>query len=182
MDLFEKITYTHPSLLHRSNHVVVSTVEKLENESSHWKDKYQSTISNQQDKVDKSLIKNLLIGLIQAFDQKKDNQLQVLRLLSTVLDFDQKECEKVGLSSKPPDRSGDSLAQEFIKFLEKESRPALNTVLPNLLNLGQSNDALDGKPPVRKISRIRKFRLNHISLVLCFFFHKTNCSFSVFSV
>lgn len=136
--------------------MTVPTVEKLEVESTHWKDKYHSTISNQQDKVDKSLIKNLLIGLIQASNQKKDNQLQVLRLLSTVLDFDQKECEKVGLSSKPSDHTGESLAQEFVKFLEKESRPALNTVLPNLLNLGQSNDAQDGKPPVRKISRIRK--------------------------
>ncbi|XP_077283722.1 Golgi microtubule-associated protein [Arctopsyche grandis] len=127
-------------------------VAKLEAESLQWKEKYQNTISNQQDKVDKSLIKNLLIGLIQASNQKKENKLQVLRLLSTVLDFDQRECEKVGLGSKAPDYTGESLAQEFVKFLEKESRPALNTVLPNLLNLGQTSNVHDGKPPVRKIS------------------------------
>lgn len=51
--------------------------------------------SNQADRVDKSLLKNLLIGYIVAPNNDKS---QILKLISSVLDFNQQESDKVGLS------------------------------------------------------------------------------------
>lgn len=45
---------------------------------------------------------------------------QVLRILSTVLDFNQQECSRLGLSKG---QGSDSLAAEFVKFLHDESTP-----------------------------------------------------------
>jgi hypothetical protein len=59
---------------------------------------------------------------------------QVLRILSTVLDFNQQECEKLGLA-----RAGgaaDSLAAEFVKFLQNESRP--RSPPPSMLDLARA--------------------------------------------
>lgn len=50
--------------------------------------------SNQADRVEKSLLKNLLIGYIVATNNDK---MQILKLISSVLDFNQQEYEKVGL-------------------------------------------------------------------------------------
>lgn len=53
------------------------------------------TESKQSDRVDKSLLKNLVIGYIVAPNQDKQ---QLLKLLSSVLDFSQSESDKVGLN------------------------------------------------------------------------------------
>lgn len=53
------------------------------------------TESNQADRVDKSLLKNLLIGYIVAPNNDKP---QILKLISSVLDFNQLESDKVGLN------------------------------------------------------------------------------------
>lgn len=53
------------------------------------------TESNQADRVDKSLLKNLLIGYIVAPNNDKS---QILKLISSVLDFNQQESDKVGLN------------------------------------------------------------------------------------
>lgn len=55
----------------------------------------RDTESNQSDRVDKSLLKNLLIGYVTAPNQDKA---QILKLLSSVLDFNQAESDKVGLN------------------------------------------------------------------------------------
>lgn len=52
--------------------------------------------SNQADRVDKNLLKNLLIGYIVAPNNDKQ---QILRLISSVLDFNQQESNKVGLNN-----------------------------------------------------------------------------------
>lgn len=51
--------------------------------------------TNQADRVDKSLLKNLLIGYIVAPSNDKQ---QILKLISSVLDFNQIESDKVGLN------------------------------------------------------------------------------------
>lgn len=57
--------------------------------------KLHETESNQADRVDKSLLKNLLIGYITAPNNDKS---QILKLISSVLDFNQQESDKVGLN------------------------------------------------------------------------------------
>lgn len=58
-------------------------------------EKLHETESNQADRVDKSLLKNLLIGYIMAPNNDKQ---QILKLISSVLDFNQPESDKVGLN------------------------------------------------------------------------------------
>lgn len=53
------------------------------------------TETNQSDRVDKNLLKNLLIGYIVA---PNNDKAQILKLLSSVLDFNQSESDKVGLN------------------------------------------------------------------------------------
>lgn len=50
---------------------------------------------NQADRVDKSLVKNLFIGYCVAPNNDKP---QILKLISTVLDFNKAESDKVGLN------------------------------------------------------------------------------------
>lgn len=57
--------------------------------------KLHESESNQADRVDKSLLKNLLIGYIMAPNNDKQ---QILKLISSVLDFNQIESDKVGLN------------------------------------------------------------------------------------
>lgn len=57
--------------------------------------KLHESESNQADRVDKSLLKNLLIGYIMA--PNNDKQL-ILKSISSVLDFNQIESDKVGLN------------------------------------------------------------------------------------
>ncbi|XP_045540589.1 thyroid receptor-interacting protein 11 isoform X1 [Papilio machaon] len=95
--------------------------------------RYYNAVSNQQDKVDKNLVKNLIINYVVTGAQNVINKTQVLRILSTVLDFNQQECEKLGLVRSTT--TTDSLAAEFVKFLQNESKP--RPQLP-IMNLAQS--------------------------------------------
>lgn len=52
--------------------------------------------TNQADKVDKMLVKNLLIGYIVSSSNKDKSQ--ILKLISSVLDFNQNETDKVGIT------------------------------------------------------------------------------------
>ncbi|XP_052742860.1 thyroid receptor-interacting protein 11 isoform X2 [Bicyclus anynana] len=94
-------------------------------------ERYYSAISNQQDKVDKNLVKNLVVNYVLTANRNDLNRTQVLRILSTVLDFNQTECEKLGLVRSA--NAGDSLAAEFVKFLHNESRP--RAPLPDMMGL-----------------------------------------------
>ncbi|KPJ01223.1 Thyroid receptor-interacting protein 11 [Papilio xuthus] len=95
--------------------------------------RYYNAVSNQQDKVDKNLVKNLIINYVVTGANSVINKTQVLRILSTVLDFNQQECEKLGLVRSTT--TTDSLAAEFVKFLQNESKP--RPQLP-IMNLAQS--------------------------------------------
>jgi hypothetical protein len=53
--------------------------------------------SSQADKVEKNLVKNLVIGYVSA--PNANDKLQILKLISHVLDLSPPECDKVGLGS-----------------------------------------------------------------------------------
>ncbi|KAF5296375.1 hypothetical protein FQA39_LY12494 [Lamprigera yunnana] len=117
---------------------VMKLQEKLQKTEAGYRE-----LSNQSDgKVDKTLIKNLIVGYISSnvVDQK-----QVLKIIATVLDFNKKESDKVSLNQPQSSSwlssilhpqgmsnsmSHESLSAAFVRFLENESKPK---VLPNLL-------------------------------------------------
>lgn len=99
-------------------------------------------------KIDKSLIKSLLVGFLSSGNSSNWNkdQTQVLKLIATVLDFNQQDHDKVKLNkpqqgswlssilspqSNNSNMSHESLSQAFVKFLENESKPR---VVPSLLS------------------------------------------------
>lgn len=103
-------------------------------------------IASQTDgKVEKSLIKSLIIGFVSSSTLKMTkDQIQILKIIATVLDFSQQDHDKVNLNTQqqaswlssimapqPGNQSmtQESLSQAFIKFLENESKPR---VIPNL--------------------------------------------------
>lgn len=97
-------------------------------------ERYNNTISNQQDKVDKNLVKNLVMNYVMAAAQSAQNRTRVLKILSTVLDFNQQECERLGLARST--NASEGIAAEFVKFLENESKP--RAPLPNMMGLTQT--------------------------------------------
>ncbi|CAH1366397.1 unnamed protein product [Tenebrio molitor] len=102
-------------------------------------------LSNQSDgKVDKSLIKNLIIGFVSTNSNISKDQTQILKIIATVLDFNQQDHDKIDLNKpqqgwlssflSPQTSQGmsqESLSQAFVKFLENESKPRL---VPSLLS------------------------------------------------
>lgn len=73
----------------------IRIVRKAQDKLHATEQKLHETESNQADRVDKSLLKNLLIGYITAPTGDKS---QILKLISSVLDFNQQESDKVGLN------------------------------------------------------------------------------------
>ncbi|XP_048000222.1 thyroid receptor-interacting protein 11-like isoform X2 [Leguminivora glycinivorella] len=118
-------------------------VKTLQTSVGAAEERYYKAISNQQDKVDKNLVKNLVLNFVLTAGNNT-NKTQILRVLSTVLDFNQQECRKLGLEKAPPT---DSLAAEFVKFLQDESKP--RAPLPSMLGLARSST-----PSSRKSSTI----------------------------
>lgn len=125
-------------------------VRTLQTSVAAAEERYYNAISNQQDKVDKNLVKNLVINYVMTAAGNQSNKTQVLRILSTVLDFNQQECERLGLSRSA--QAPDSLAAEFVKFLQNESRP--RAPLPNMMTLAQGNTSRSATPSSRKNSAI----------------------------
>lgn len=58
--------------------------------------KLQDMIAAHADKVEKGLLKNLFIGYVVA--PNKNDQFQILKLITAVLDFTQPEVDRVGLN------------------------------------------------------------------------------------
>lgn len=120
-------------------------------------------------KVDKSLIKNLVIGFVSSNNNLNKDQRQILKIIATVLDFNQQDHDKVKLNipqqgswlgsllspqSSNQNMTQESLSQAFIKFLENESRPR---VVPSLLNASTSdvgNSESKSKPTTPRQSPI----------------------------
>lgn len=73
----------------------IFAVGRLQDKCNKLEEKLKSSESNHADKVEKSLIKNLVIGYISAPNNDKP---QILKLISKVLQFDQAESDRVGLN------------------------------------------------------------------------------------
>ncbi|XP_055370911.1 thyroid receptor-interacting protein 11 isoform X3 [Condylostylus longicornis] len=126
-------------------------IESLQGESSKLREKINTNESSQADKIEKSLIKSLIIGYIVSTNSNDKNQ--ILKVITTVLDFDQTETDKLGLNKQQlgwfgsllgagavQDQNKDSLAEAFVHFLERESQPRNDPkTLPNLLNIVTEN-------------------------------------------
>lgn len=100
------------------------------------------SVANQSNigKIDKSLIKNLVVGYISS--PQPDRKSQVLRIMASVLDFNQDERNKLGVDNvnsgwlsnllhpkSDHAQNTQSLSEAFIRFLESESRPQLHMKL-----------------------------------------------------
>ncbi|XP_017016295.2 thyroid receptor-interacting protein 11 isoform X2 [Drosophila takahashii] len=134
--------------------VLRDEVESLKEANGQLEQRLSSSESSQTDKIDKSLIKSLLIGYVVS-GHAGDKQ-QVLRMISSVLDFNAQESDKVGLNKQQSSwlgailgggsspaavggsssRGNDNLVQAFVQFLEQESQPqAQLQTRPTLLSM-----------------------------------------------
>ncbi|XP_055843959.1 girdin [Episyrphus balteatus] len=132
-------------------------VGKLMDKNSSLSEELKKSESSQTDKIEKNLIKSLVIGYVVSGNINDKNQ--VLRMITAVLDFNQAETDKVGLNKQqstwfgsiippiPGTQTKDNLVQAFVHFLEQESqpRPKSNNV-PNLLNLTTQSTTTTSNP------------------------------------
>ncbi|XP_055915428.1 flagellar attachment zone protein 1 [Eupeodes corollae] len=121
-------------------------VRKLMDKNTSLSEELSKSESSQTDKIDKNLIKSLVIGYVVSGNINDKNQ--VLRMITSVLDFNQNETDKVGLNKQqstwfgsiippiPGTQTKDNLVQAFVHFLEQESQPrSKSNNVPNLLNI-----------------------------------------------
>ncbi|KAH8387272.1 hypothetical protein KR093_006025 [Drosophila rubida] len=138
--------------------VLRDEVDSLKNANLKLEQSLSSSESSQTDKIDKSLIKSLLIGYVVS-GHAGDKQ-QVLRMISSVLDFNAQEADKVGLnkpqsswlgsilgggsggSSAAAGTGNENLMQAFVQFLEQESQPQSSAQSrPTLLSMAKQLEA-----------------------------------------
>ncbi|EDV32878.1 uncharacterized protein Dana_GF21910 [Drosophila ananassae] len=145
--------------------VLRDEVESLKDTNGQLETRLNSSESSQTDKIDKSLIKSLLIGYVVS-GNAGDKQ-QVLRMISSVLDFSAQESDKVGLNKQQSSWLGsilgggsssgagsgssggnDNLVQAFVQFLEQESQPQANLQSrPTLLSMSGQVEASAANQP-----------------------------------
>lgn len=134
-------------------------MQKLKENFVKLEEKNKKLTSQTGSKVDKMLVKNLIVGLVSSNNNLNKDQLQILKIISTVLDFTEEDNEKINrpnqsswlnsllhphyhnINNNATTMNQESLSQAFVRFLENESKPR---VLPNLLdttNLDKSNTA-----------------------------------------
>ncbi|XP_054087200.1 thyroid receptor-interacting protein 11 isoform X2 [Zeugodacus cucurbitae] len=149
--------------------VLREEVDTLKQQNEQLTAKLKLNESSQSDKIEKSLIKSLLIGYVVSSNPNDKNQ--VLRMISSVLDFSQSESDKVGLNKQQSSwfgailgagagaqgvHSKDNLVQAFVQFLEQESQPKSEDAnMPNLLNITQQSSppaAGSASQPARRTS------------------------------
>ncbi|XP_056632154.1 thyroid receptor-interacting protein 11 [Diorhabda sublineata] len=119
-------------------------VSQLQTKLTKTEEELSKAVSSTDGKVDKLLIKNLILGYVMSNNNMNRDQAQVLKIISTVLDFNQQDHEKVKfnkpqqgwlaslLAPNPENKmSEESLSKAFIQFLENESKPR---VVPSLLD------------------------------------------------
>lgn len=75
----------------------MNLVRKTQDKFHELQLKMEETDKSQADRIDKNLLKNLIIGYIVAPANDKP---QILKLVSSVLDFNQTESDKVGLNKQ----------------------------------------------------------------------------------
>ncbi|XP_075156525.1 Golgi microtubule-associated protein [Haematobia irritans] len=143
-------------------------VDSLKHQNVTLEQKLSSAESSQSDKIEKTLIKSLLIGYV--VSTNPNDKQQILRMISSVLDFNQGETDKVGLNKQqggwlgsllgggggqPGAHSKENLVQAFVQFLEQESQPqSQQQQMPNLLNITHSNQSSTSTSNSRRSSNI----------------------------
>lgn len=85
-----------PHIWHIWFDIFSGTVDTLKDANFRLEQRLSTSESSQTDKIDKSLIKSLLIGYVVS-GHAGDKQ-QVLRMISSLLDFNAQEADKVGLN------------------------------------------------------------------------------------
>merc|ERR1719342_876121 len=123
-------------------------------------DKLIALSNSQVGRVDRDLVKNLVVGYVTADESKRP---EVLRIIATVLDFNSEERGRTGLDggiggwlggilgnrSRHPSISQapveQSIAKAFIQFLEDESTPRTVVTLPVLDMARTKADQLAGR-------------------------------------
>lgn len=115
--------------------------------------KYDEANSQPDAKVDKMLIRNLIMGFVTSNNNLNKDQHQILKIIGTVLDFTQQDNDKLQMNKNlqqgswmnsllhpaHQNMSQESLSLAFVKFLENESKP-LN--LPSLLEKSNEKSAV----------------------------------------
>ncbi|KAL5277670.1 TRIP11 family protein [Megaselia abdita] len=137
--------------VHITNANLKEELETLRRTRNQLEEKLKTTENTQSDKVEKNLVKSLIINYIVSHGANDKNQ--ILKLISTILDFSENEFDKVGLNKPigggwfsslvpvvPGNQTKDNLMQAFVNFLEQESQPRQEN-LPNLLPGNQTSTA-----------------------------------------
>lgn len=118
-------------------------------------EKYKALLNQSDGKVDKALVRNLVVGFVGANNNLSKDQSQILKIISTVLDFSQSDNEKLKLNKNQAgswlsailhpqvlnsntNMSQHSLSEAFVRFLESESQPKVHTSVPTLLDVSRS--------------------------------------------
>ncbi|XP_011153440.1 thyroid receptor-interacting protein 11 isoform X2 [Harpegnathos saltator] len=122
--------------------------------------KVKETMELDEGKVDKTLVKNLLLGYLSSTTSDKSS---ILRVFATVLDFTESEKEKTGLNNTTTQgnwllRAGKgggmllkseetSLSAAFVRFLESESKPKPQLPALPILNSPSSRSEYNKQAP-----------------------------------
>jgi len=108
-------------------------------------EKVKAAASNSDNKVDRSLVKNLIVGYI---NTPQGSKAHALKVLASILDFSKAERQKVGLEPSSTHHQ-QSLSEAFVKFLEMESQPKSQVLLPLSVpsSGGSSRKGSQGGPP-----------------------------------
>ncbi|XP_018566927.1 thyroid receptor-interacting protein 11 isoform X2 [Anoplophora glabripennis] len=136
---------------------------QLQEKLSKSEENLKKATSQTDGKIEKSLIKSLIIGLVSSNNNLNKDQRQILKIIATVLDFNQQDHDKVSLNASrqeswlgsllaPQSSSQETLSRAFIEFLENESKPR---VVPSLLNASETEKSEpNGKPSTPRQSPI----------------------------
>lgn len=111
--------------IHELKQEVVELTEQLRK----TEERVQAASVSVEGKVDRCLVRNLVVGYLCA---PPSSRLQALTVIATVLDFSQEDRRRIGLepSNKGDSNKQQSLSEAFIRFLENESRPQPQLRLP----------------------------------------------------
>lgn len=111
--------------IHELKQEVVELTEQLRK----TEERVQAASVSVEGKVDRCLVRNLVVGYLCA---PPSSRLQALTVIATVLDFSQEDRRRIGLepSNKGDTSKQQSLSEAFIRFLENESRPQPQLRLP----------------------------------------------------
>nr|XP_046915160.1 putative leucine-rich repeat-containing protein DDB_G0290503 [Dermatophagoides farinae] len=124
--------------------------------------KIQDIEQSQEGKVDKQIVKNLVLSyLATPMDKRSDGE----RLLARFLDFNQEEMNRVGIriGSGGGRRDSNSFTSSFVQFLETESYPdknATTTTTTGSHERKSSNIAMSNHPQQMELARDLNKRLS----------------------